>query len=53
MVINDKEVPITELPGGAEETLFGKFASSWPLTKILDIGGTERVPRYSTMGGEG
>eukprot|EP00731_Ephydatia_muelleri_P021125 Em0013g852a len=44
---------ITELVAVAEEAIFGSHASSWPLTKILDIGGTERVPHYSTSrGGE-
>eukprot|EP00731_Ephydatia_muelleri_P021114 Em0013g841a len=53
MVINKREVPITELVAVAEEAIFGSHASSWPLTKILDIGGTERVPHYSTSrGGE-
>ena len=51
MVINKREVPITELVAVAEEAIFGRHASSWPLTKILDIGGTERVPHYSTSGG--
>ena len=51
MVINKREVPITELVAVAEEAIFGSHASSWPLTKILDIGGTERVPHYSTSGG--
>ena len=53
MVINNRDVPITELLTVAEEALFGSYAPTWPLTKILDIGGTERVPRYSLMGGEG
>ena len=25
----------------------GGFANSWPLTKVLDIGGTKRCPKYT------
>lgn len=52
LLINEKKVLLTELVTVAEEAIFGSYASSWPLTKILDIGGTERVPQYSAIGGE-
>ena len=32
----------------AEQELMGHFAASWPLTKVLDIGGSERSPNYTT-----
>ena len=31
----------------AEKELMGEFSSSWPLTKVLDIGGVERRPHFS------
>ncbi len=32
----------------AERELMGNYAALWPLTKILDIGGTERSPHLTT-----
>ena len=31
----------------AEQELMGRFASLWPLTKVLDIGGPHRAPNYT------
>lgn len=46
MIIGDKHVLLTEALKVAEEKLMGRYASLWPLTKVLDIGGTARRPRF-------
>lgn len=47
-MINDQAVLLTSALEVAEQQLMGDFASSWPLTKVLDIGGSERCPKYSS-----
>ena len=46
MIIGDKHVLLTEALKVAEDKLMGGYASLWPLTKVLDIGGTARRPRF-------
>lgn len=64
---NPKELPhegITNLLVGNQEILFsaalmlagedllGNYVATWPLTKLLDIGGTPVVPHYTDSSGE-
>ena len=46
MMIGDKHVLLTDALKVAEDKLMGGYASLWPLTKVLDIGGTARRPRF-------
>ena len=47
-MLNGKLVTLTSALDVAEKELMGTFRTLWPLTKILDIGGVERTPNYST-----
>ncbi len=47
LLIHDRPVLLTSALAVAEDELLGGFANSWPLTKVLDIGGTERCPKYT------
>ena len=49
LLIRDHPVPLTSALEVAERELMGEFASCWPLTKVLDIGGSERCPRYTNV----
>lgn len=44
--VGDQHVLMTEALKVAEDDLMGEYASLWPLTKVLDIGGTARRPKY-------
>ena len=44
--VGDSHVLMTEALKVAEEELMGGYSSLWPLTKVLDIGGTARRPKY-------
>lgn len=46
MIVGDQCVLLTEALKVAEDKLMGKYASLWPLTKVLDIGGTARRPNF-------
>ena len=46
VIIGNKCVLLTEALKVAEDRLMGRYASLWPLTKVLDIGGTARKPRF-------
>ena len=46
-MVNGCPVLLTEALAVAEKELMGEFSSSWPLTKVLDIGGVERRPHFS------
>lgn len=46
MIIGDKFVLLTEALEVAEDKMMGRYASLWPLTKVLDIGGTARRPKF-------
>ena len=46
VIIGDKSVLLTEALKVAEDKLMGGYASLWPLTKVLDIGGRARRPRF-------
>ena len=48
LLIGDRAVPLPSALEVAETELMGRFATCWPLTKVLDIGGTERSPNYAT-----
>lgn len=48
LLIQGQPVLLTSLLEVAECELMGGFADSWPLTKVLDIGGTKRCPKYTT-----
>lgn len=47
VILGDKFVLLTEALEVAEDKLMGRYASLWPLTKVLDIGGTARKPRFT------
>ena len=44
--VGERRVLMTEALKVAEEELMGGYGSLWPLTKVLDIGGTARRPKY-------
>ena len=46
MIVGDNHVLLTEALKAAEDKLMGEYASLWPLTKVLDIGGTTRWPKF-------
>lgn len=46
-MVNGCPILLTEALAVAEKELMGEFSSSWPLTKVLDIGGVERRPHFS------
>lgn len=46
--IYDEEVTLKDICANAESLLFGTYATSWPLTKILDIGGTPIATSFGT-----
>ncbi len=48
LLINSKRILLTSALEVAEQELMGKYANLWPLTKILDIGGSDRMPNYTT-----
>lgn len=48
LLIKDQEILLTSALAVAEHQLMGEFASRWPLTKVLDIGGRERCPKYTS-----
>ena len=50
-MIGEQLVPLTVALEVAERELMGDYSSLWPLTKILDIGGTERPPNLTTEKG--
>lgn len=52
LVVGDRCVLLTKALEVAEDELMGKYASLWPLTKVLDIGGTARKPKYLNNGTE-
>lgn len=47
MLLSNGPVLLTSALEVAERELMGEFACSWPLTKVLDIGGAERSPNYT------
>lgn len=47
LLVNGQPVLLTEALVVAPEELMGGFSPSWPLTKVLDIGGVERRPQFS------
>jgi len=47
LLVNGQPVLLTEALVVAAEELMGGFSPSWPLTKVLDIGGVERRPQFS------
>lgn len=47
LLISGHAVLLTAALEVAERELMGSYASFWPLTKVLDIGGSERCPKYS------
>ena len=47
LVLDGEQVLLTEALQVAGSELMGGFSSSWPLTKVLDIGGEERRPVFS------
>ena len=47
LLICGRRVLLTSALEVAEAELMGRYASCWPLTKVLDIGGTERSPKYT------
>ena len=41
---------LTEALSVANKELMGGFSPQWPLTKVLDIGGVERKPKFTDPG---
>ena len=52
LIVCGKKVHLTEALQVAETELMGKYSQSWPLTKVLDIGGPARVPKYTSTASE-
>jgi hypothetical protein len=48
LLIHGQPVLLTSVLEVAEHEVMGGFAKLWPLTKVLDIGGSERHPKYTT-----
>ena len=48
LIINGNKVYLSEALKLAENELMGKYSDSWPLTKVLDIGGPAQTPKYTT-----
>lgn len=51
LIINDTKLPLPQALEVAENELMGKYSKTWPLTKVLDIGGPAKTPKYSLLGG--
>lgn len=49
-MVGERRVLLTDALRVAGRELMGDYASLWPLTKVLDIGGTARTPVYSGTG---
>lgn len=49
LLIHDHPVLLTSALEVAESELMGDYANSWPLAKVLDIGGTERPPQFTSV----
>ena len=47
LFINGQLVQFPKAIEVAEDLLLGTYNQRWPLTKVLDIGGTPRLPKYS------
>lgn len=47
LLIHGRAVLLTAALEVAEAQLMGGFSNCWPLTKVLDIGGTRRLPKYT------
>lgn len=47
LLIRGEPVLLTEAMKWAESELMGSHAHHWPLTKLLDIGGVGRTPRFT------
>lgn len=48
LFIEDQLVHFPRAIEVAEDILLGEYNQCWPLTKVLDIGGPSRLPKYST-----
>lgn len=49
--IGEADVPFTDAMAVAEADLLGSYAKSWPLTKVLDIGGPPVKPSFADEAG--
>ena len=47
LLIHHRPVLLPSALEVAEKELMGDYSSSWPLTKVLDIGGVQRIPNYT------
>ena len=47
LIFGEQLIPLPTALELAEKELMGEYSSLWPLTKILDIGGTERLPNIT------
>ena len=47
LYIGEDSVPLPQILEVAEKELMGDYNSQWPLTKVLDIGGSACTPLYS------
>ncbi len=48
LIVNGEKIYLTKALQCAENELMGKYSDSWPLTKVLDIGGPAKTPKYSS-----
>lgn len=48
LIVCDKHIYLSEALKHAEKELMGVYSGTWPLTKVLDIGGPPRTPKYTT-----
>jgi len=52
LLVGNQEILLTTALTLAGEDLLGDYVATWPLTKLLDIGGTPVVPHYTDVTGE-
>lgn len=46
-LLNDRHIPLPDAVSLAGDIIMGDYASLWPLTKVLDIGGKSVKPSFS------
>ena len=49
LVGDGKKIHLSEALEVAKKELMGSYSGSWPLTKVLDIGGPAKLPKYSSQ----
>ena len=49
LILQEETILFRDALKYAERELMGEYASQWPLTKVLDIGGSPKSPKYSCL----